>query len=44
MSADTLDDTRTHESDFAAAWSSDGARRSFSASAIGCGLPADQTE
>jgi eukaryotic-like serine/threonine-protein kinase len=41
MSADKPDDTRTHEPDFGAMWSSDGATRSFSPSATDSGLPAD---
>ena len=39
MSGDKPDDTRTHESDFAAVWSSDGVTRSFAPTASG--LPAD---
>ena len=41
MSADKPDDTESHEPDFAAVWSSDGATRSFSPTATGTGLPAD---
>jgi eukaryotic-like serine/threonine-protein kinase len=39
MDAQRPDDTRTHETDFAAMWSSDGMTRSFAPTAIG--LPAD---
>ena len=39
MTADKPDDTRTHETDFAALWSSDGVTRSLSAT--GASLPAD---
>jgi hypothetical protein len=41
MSADKPDDTRTHEPDFGAMWSSDGATRSLAPSATGTGLPTD---
>ena len=41
MSADKPDDPQSHEPDFAAVWSSDGATRSFSPTATGTGLPAD---
>src|SRR5687768_6834458 len=39
MSADKPDDTRSHETDFAAIWSSDGVTRSMSPTAAG--VPAD---
>jgi uncharacterized RDD family membrane protein YckC len=39
MSPDNPDDTRTHEPDFAAIWSSDGVTRSFAATPTG--VPAD---
>jgi eukaryotic-like serine/threonine-protein kinase len=41
MSADKPDDTRTHDADFAAMWSSDGATRSLSPTASATGLPTD---
>lgn len=41
MSADKPDEGPSHETEFAALWSSDGATRSFSPSATGSGLPTD---
>ena len=41
MSSDQPDDTRTHDADFAAMWSPDGATRSLSPTASATGLPAD---
>ena len=41
MSADKPDDTQSHETDFAAIWSSDGVTRSLAATATAAALPAD---
>src|SRR6187401_2076397 len=41
MSPENPDDTQTHEPNFDAMWSSDGATRSFSPTATATGLPAD---